>query len=186
MFNKFGLTVSSICLFSVPAISQGGARQTNTYKFSIDLVNVSDDKVKIELITPFISKKSITYRIPKIVPGTYSEDDYGRYVEQFRAFDRKGNALTVVKTDMNSWTISASNKLYKLSYFVNDSYDDDTTKRPIFEPAGSNIQADTDYVINNNCFLGYFDDMKNTGYELHIKHPAGMYGSTALNDMDTS
>ena len=94
--------------------------------------------------------------------------------------------MNVVKADVNSWTISNADKLYKLSYFVNDSYDDGTTKQVIFEPAGSNIQKDTDYVINNHCFLGYFDDMKNINYEVNIKHPANMYGSTALTDIDKS
>ena len=149
-------------------------------------MNIDDDKVKVELLAPAITKNTITYHIPKIVPGTYSEDDFGRYIEQFTAFDKKGNTLNVVKTDVNSWTISNADKLYKLSYFVNDSYDDGVTKQVIFEPAGSNIQKDTDYVINNHCFLGYFDDMKNISYEVNIKHPATMYGSTALTDIDKS
>jgi predicted metalloprotease with PDZ domain len=185
MFNKFSFTVTSICLFSVSPISQT-VNRANAYKFSIDLVNVSDDKVKIELVTPVITKNTIIYQIPKIVPGTYSEDDYGRYIEQFKAFDKKGDTLNVVNTDVNSWTISHADKLYKLSYFVNDSYDDGSTKQAIFEPAGSNIQKDTNYVINNHCFLGYFEDMKNVSYEVNIKHPANMYGSTALTDVDKS
>jgi predicted metalloprotease with PDZ domain len=101
---------------------------------------VDDDKVKVELLAPVIRKNVITYHIPKIVPGNYSEDDHGRYIEQFNAFDKKGNALNVVKSDVNSWTISHAEKLFKLSYFVNDSYDDGATKQVIFEPCGSNIQ----------------------------------------------
>jgi predicted metalloprotease with PDZ domain len=165
------------------------AKTTNpssSYKFTIDLDNVTDDKVKVELITPAIKKTTITYHIPKIVPGTYSEDDYGRYIEQFSAFDKKGNPLPTEKSDVNSWTIANADKLYKLSYFVNDSYDDSTTKQVIFEPAGSNIQKDTNYIINNHCFLGYFDGMKNTGYEVTVLHPSNLYGSTALTDTDKS
>jgi predicted metalloprotease with PDZ domain len=172
-------------MFSVSSIAQT-ATKSNSYKFSIDLVNVDDDKVKVDLITPAIAKNTITYHIPRIVPGTYSEDDYGRYIEQFKAFDKRGDSLSVAKTDVNSWTISHADKLFKLSYFVNDSYDDGSTKQVIFEPAGSNIQKDTDYVINNHCFIGYFDHMKNIRYEINIKHSANMYGSTALADIDKS
>jgi predicted metalloprotease with PDZ domain len=131
MLHKLSLTVTAICMFSVSSVAQT-ATKSNAYKFSIDLVNVNDDKVKVELLTPAITKNAITYHIPKIVPGTYSEDDYGRYVEQFKAFDKKGDTLNVVKTDINSWAISNADKLYKLSYLVNDSYDDGTTKRVIF------------------------------------------------------
>ncbi|MES1220274.1 MAG: peptidase M61 [Bacteroidota bacterium] len=155
-------------------------------KFSIDLINVKNDKVKVQLWTPVITKASVVYHLPKIVPGTYSEDDFGRYIEEFAAFDIQGKKLKVVRSDINSWTITPANKLYKLSYLVNDTYDDDTTQQNIFEPAGSNIEKDTNYVINNQCFLGYFDGMKEITYEVNISHPAYMYGSTALRDMDKS
>jgi predicted metalloprotease with PDZ domain len=179
-------SLSAICtIFTCLSFGQTTSK-AGTYKFLIDLVNVQDDKVKVELTTPVITSSTIAFHIPKIVPGTYSDDDYGRYIEQFKAFDKKGNALTVAKGDANSWVISNANKLYRLSYLVNDSYDDDTTKQVIFEPAGSNIQKDTNYVINNHCFLGYFDNMKNMPYEVTIKHPQGFYGSTALTDVDKS
>ncbi|WP_153800594.1 M61 family metallopeptidase [Foetidibacter luteolus] len=162
------------------------ANKQKPYRFTINLTNVKDDKVFVELLTPSITTANITYHLPKIIPGTYSEDDYGRYIEQFKAFDKKGKELAVNKSDVNSWTISNANQLYKLSYFVNDSFDDSVTKQVIFEPAGSNIQKDTNYVINNHCFLGYFDDMKQVPYEVTVLHPANIYGSTALTDVDNS
>jgi len=162
------------------------SQTNNAYKFKIDLVNVSDDKVRVELTTPVIKSNTITYHVPKIVPGTYSEDDFGRYIEQFRALDKNGKELSVTQNDVNNWSIADAGKLSKISYVVNDTYDSLNAKPAIFEPAGSNIQKDTDYVINNHCFLGYFDDMKNVQYEITIQHPANMYGSTALTDMDNS
>jgi predicted metalloprotease with PDZ domain len=183
-YKNFSL-VSSFIVFTIFPIAQATAT-ASLYKFSIDLVNVQEDKVKVDLITPAIKTNTITYHIPKIVPGTYSDDDYGRYIEQFKAYDKKGDTLTVTKSDVNSWKISEANKLYRLSYLVNDSYDDASTKQVIFEPAGSNIQKDTNYVINNHCFLGYFDNMKNISYEVRIKHPSNFYGSTALTDIDNS
>jgi hypothetical protein len=35
------------------------------------------------------------HTIPKTVPGTYSEDNYGRYIEDLKAYDAKGTLLTV-------------------------------------------------------------------------------------------
>jgi predicted metalloprotease with PDZ domain len=156
------------------------------YQFTVDLITIKNDQVKVELKTPPIYKKTITYQFPKIVPGAYSEDDYGRYIEQFKAFNKKGVALKVLRKDVNSWTISSADQLYKISYYVNDTYDDYGTKLAIFEPVGSDIQKDTVFVINNHCFLGYFDDMKNIPYEVTINHPSKMYGSTALSDLDNS
>ncbi len=183
--KKHPLVTLGILFFTV--VSQ--AQKTNDfkgYRFTIDLVNVNNDQIKVELVPPAIGNKTITYHLPKIVPGTYSEDDYGRYVVQLKAFDKKGDTLQVKRADINSWIISSADKMTRLSYLVNDSYDDTATKQVIFEPAGSDIQKDTVYVINNHCFLGYFDDMKNIPYELTIKHPPAMYGSTALIDLDNS
>ncbi len=184
MNRKFRL-VSLLILLTIISRAQN-EREFKGYRFTIDLVQVKNDQVKVVLHTPSITKNSITYHIPKIVPGTYSEDDFGRYINQFKAFDKNGDTLPVVRKDINSWTISNSDRLIRLSYFVNDTYDDTATMKPVFEPAGSDIQPDTVFAINNHCFLGYFDDMKEVPYELTILHPASMYGSTAMTDLDKS
>ena len=176
------LTSIILMIAGATAFSQISA---DHYRFSIDLVNVNDDKIKVELVPPAIASKTITYHIPKIVPGTYSEDDYGRFIENFTATDKTGKKLEVVKSDVNSWTISNANKLAKIAYWVNDSFDD-TSRQVIFEPAGSNIQKDSNYVINNHCYIGYFDGKKNIPYEVNISHRPDFYGSTALIDVDKS
>ena len=184
MNKKQGFTLA-IILISVVLHAQKESGFKG-YRFAINLNNVNHDQIKVDLKTPHISKSSITYHLPKIIPGTYSVDDYGRYVEQFKAFNKKGDTLKVVRMDENSWIISNADKMTSLSYLVNDTYDDFVTKQVVFEPAGSDIQKDSVYVINNHCFLGYFDEMKDIPYELSITHLPKMYGSTALIDLDKS
>ena len=72
---------------------------------AINLNDVIDDKVLVTVTAPKITTDEVTYSIPKIVPGTYSIDNYGRYIDGFKAFDSKGNVLAVVKTDDNTWSI---------------------------------------------------------------------------------
>lgn len=181
------LVTGSIALF-IFCINARAQNKTSLapYRFTIDLNQTINDKLEVVLQTPPIKKSTITYHFPKIIPGTYSEDDFGRYIEEFKAFDKKGKELKVSRSDTNSWTISGANNLGRITYWVNDSYDDGATRQVIFEPAGSNIQKDTNYVINNNCFLGYFDDMKKIPYELTVLHSSKIYGSTALTDKDKS
>jgi predicted metalloprotease with PDZ domain len=183
--NKKACLVCVFFLSALVTLSQKN-KPFQGYRFSIDLVHIINDRVKVELICPVITQKTITYQFPKIVPGTYSIDDFGRYVEQFKAFDRRGDTLAILKMDQNSWVISQADRLYKITYFVNDTYDDYNTKQTVFEPAGSDIEKDTVFAINNQCMLGYFDGMKNIPYEVNFAHPAGMYGSTALKDLDIS
>ena len=103
---------------------------TNTSKASkqeiqvtINLNEVKDDKVMVTLSPPKISLDEISFHIPKTVPGTYSTDNYGKYIDDLKAYDAKGNLLTVKKTDENSWSITNAKTLNKITYWVNDTFD---------------------------------------------------------------
>ncbi len=152
----------------------------------IDLVHVQNDRVSVELKTPRIQKPTIEFEFPKMVPGMYSIDDFGRYILNLKAFNSKGDTLPVVKNEVDSWTIQQADKLDRISYQVSPSFPDTTTHQLIFEPGGSDIEAGKVFVINSHCFLGYFADMKNIPFHITIQHEAGMYGSTALTDEDAS
>jgi len=154
-------------------------------KVSIDLNAVKDDKVMVTLTPPAIKAEKITYHIPKIIPGTYSEDDYGKYIENVKAFDSKGNLLSVAKIDDNSWTISDAKKLAKLTYWVNDTYDNEET-HDIFSPAGTNINAGKNFMVNTHGFVGYFTEFGEVPYQVNITHPAALWGATSMTDTDIS
>lgn len=154
--------------------------QSNTYAFSVDLTKVVNDKLEVVLTTPEVDEKSIIYNIPKIVPGTYSIADYGRYVEDFKAFDKNGNELKVKSLDENRWEISKAKKLNKISYKINDTWDSPEIKgENIFQPAGTNIESPV-FVMNTFGFFGYFENMRQQPYQITITKPEGFYGSTSL------
>jgi predicted metalloprotease with PDZ domain len=158
-------------------------------KVGIDLIDVKDDKVKVTVQAPKIIADKITYSIPKIVPGTYSEDNYGKYVENFKAFDTKGTALAVTKTDDNTWSISNAKNLAKITYLVNDTFDTEkggSFGTDIFSPAGTNIDAGNNFMINTHGFVGYFQDKKDLPYQVTITHPETLWGATSMIDTDAS
>jgi predicted metalloprotease with PDZ domain len=162
-------------------IKSSNVSQSNGYHYSIDLTKVENDKLEVTLLSPKITSDEITFRLPKTVPGTYSTDDYGRYLSDFKALDNKGNALTVNKLDVNSYTIKDATKLYKITYKIDDTWDSPEIKgTKIFEPTGSDIFANKEYAINTHCFFGYFDDMKQVPYQVTFTKPTGFYGSTSL------
>lgn len=162
-----------------------------TVSVSIDLVNVKEDKVQVTIMPPIFTTETITFNIPKIVPGTYSEDDYGRFVENVKAFDKKGNPLKIAKMDDNSYTISDAKALAKITYWVNDTYDTEAGEGfgkgdDIFSPAGTNIIAGENFVLNTHGFVGYFDGHLETPYSVEIKHPATLWGATSMIDTNAS
>jgi predicted metalloprotease with PDZ domain len=163
----------------------------NNVAVSIDLVNVIDDKVKVTITNPTITTETTTFNIPKIVPGTYSEDNYGRFVENVKAFDAKGNPLKIAKMDENSYTIYDATKLAKVTYNVNDTYDTEGgagfgESEDIFSPAGTNIKAGENFMLNTHGFVGYFEGKSEIPYTVEVKHPATLWGATSLVDTNPS
>ncbi|NRT15176.1 putative metalloprotease with PDZ domain [Flavobacterium sp. 28A] len=157
---------------------------------AINLTDIKDDKVMVTVNAPTILTNEITYHIPKTVPGTYSEDNYGRYIDDLKAYDQKGNLLDVKKLDDNSWSISKATTLSKITYLVNDTFDTEKGTQfgqdDIFSPAGSNIDAGKNILLNTHCFVGYFTNFMTIPYQVTVSHPADMWGATSMTDTDDS
>jgi len=168
LFSAFALVISAT-LFAA-----------NPYKYTVDLTNVVDDKVMVTLTTPRVKKNEATFYMPKIVPGTYAIADYGRMVSNFKAFDKKGRELEVERVDDNTWKIKRAKKLRKITYWVEDTFDTDKEGPGIFQPAGTNIEADKNFIINTSGFFGYFDGMKKEVFQLDFIREEGYYGATGL------
>lgn len=157
---------------------------------TIDLNTIVDDKVKVTITTPTFTTDEVVYHMPKIIPGTYSEDDYGKMIDDLKAFDKKGTALTVTKLDTNSWTIKSAKSLSTITYLVNDTYDTEGGrgfgKEDIFSPAGTNIAEGKNFMLNNHGFVGYFNDNQEMPYNMTVLHPETLFGATSLTDSDAS
>ena len=156
----------------------------------INLNDVIDDKVLVTITAPKINTDEVTYSIPKIVPGTYSIDNYGKYIEDFKAFDNKGTVLTVAKIDDNTWSIKNAKTVAKVTYLVNDTFDTEKGSgfgnSDIFSPAGTNIDAGKNFMLNMHGFVGYFQDKKDLPYNVSISHPATLWGATSMTDHEVS
>ncbi len=181
--KNYILPLAAAAFWALPMAAQ--SKSGDEVKVAIDLNVVKDDKLMVTVNAPAMKSDKVTYHIPKIIPGTYSEDDYGKFVEDFKAFDKKNKPLNVVKADDNSWTISNGKKLDHITYWVNDTYDVENT-HDIFSPAGTNILADTNFMLNMHGFVGYFDDKLATPYVVTVTHPASLFGATSLVDADNS
>ncbi len=179
--KKFICTLALALTLGSTAFAQKG----KDVKVAIDLKDVKDDKVLVTVATPAFDSETATYFIPKIVPGTYSVDNYGKYIENFKAYDGKGKELTVTKSDDNSWKITGAKKLAKVTYLVNDTYDIEGT-HDIFSPAGTNIKAGENFVLNMHGFVGYFEGKGELPYQVTITHPATLWAATSMTDTNSS
>lgn len=148
---------------------------------TIDLTNVVDDRVMVVVDPGRFTTDKVTFFIPKTVPGTYSEDDYGKYIEQFKALDYKGGELDFERLDNNSWAIANAAALDKVTYWVNDTYDTEREMEDkVFSPAGTNILEGKNFMLNLHGFVGYFNDLEENPYILKIKAPDNMEPMTSM------
>jgi predicted metalloprotease with PDZ domain len=185
----YALAFASV-LWSCKTTSSIATASKEQVQVAINISDIIEDKVMVTVKAPSITSDEITYHIPKTVPGTYSEDNYGRFVDDLKAYDKKGNLLVVKNTDANSWSISKAKSLDKITYLVNDSFDTEKGtgfgQDDIFSPAGSNIDAGKNIMLNTHCFVGYFTNFMSTPYKVAISHPAEMWGATSMTDIDAS
>ncbi len=153
---------------------------------AINLANVTNDKVWVEIDPGLFTQSMVTYRLPKVVQGTYAVSDFGSFVDSLKAFDYSGNVMPSTKIDANSWTINNAQKLDKIVYYVNDTFDIERTDKPTpFSPSGTNI-ADDNYMLNLHGFIGYFDELKNSQYTLQVTAPASFEKSSALERVSST
>lgn len=158
----------------------------NPIETALDLTKTINDKVPVTINPGRFATDKVTYRLPRVVQGTYSVSDFGKYIDNFKAIDYKGNELTVTKVDTNTWDITNAKELDKITYLVNDTFDIEKEggigKETPFSPSGTNIEA-TNYVLNLHGFIGYFDSLKNSQYKLDIISPANFVKTSALQEV---
>jgi predicted metalloprotease with PDZ domain len=148
---------------------------------SLDLVNIKNDKVEVSIDPGAFLSDVVSFKIPKTIPGTYSSDNYGTYIQDLLALDYSGKVMKVVKEDDNSWRISNAKRLDKVTYWVNDTYDtENIMANPVFSPAGTNILEGENFMLNLHGFVGYFDGYKEVPYTILVRKPLDIAATTTL------
>lgn len=160
-----------------------------TYRYKIDLNTVDNDELQVELLVPQnILSDEMTFLFPRIIPGTYEVHNFGRFVNQLKAYDKRGNELEVDRKDRNTWIIKKAKRLERITYMVEDTWDSEQ-ENTVFEPAGTNITDNEHFVLNHNGFFGFFMGYEKMPFRIEIDRPASFYGSTSLKptggDFDT-
>lgn len=178
--NKLFLTIAF--LFTVNL----SFSNNEPFKYTVDITKTNSDKVVVNLIPPSALKGEVIFRFPKIVPGTYSIYDFGRFVENFSLNTPTNVDAGLEKLDVNSWKIKHIELVQSISYHVNDSWDTDDKENFVFEPAGTNIEDGKNFVFNNHGFFGYFDGYTQSPIEITFIKPENFYASTGLDFTQTS
>lgn len=155
----------------------------DNYRYYVDLTSVKDDKITVRLTPPDLADNEAVFMFPAMVPGTYDVYDFGRFVSNFKAEGKNGKVITIEKLDANSYKLSPANELKEISYEVEDSWDTSIKEKVVFEPGGTNIEENKNFILNTHGFFGYFRNHIETNFILEVTKPQGFYASTSLTDL---
>jgi predicted metalloprotease with PDZ domain len=184
-----GSNIQSQNYSDIPKSTKINAVETllGSIKTSIDLTNIVEDKAPVTIDPEVFKQDTVTYRLPKVIPGTYKISDFGAFIDDFKVYDYSGEEMDFTKTDTNSWLIPNATELDRISYWVNDTYDVENTPGLItpFSPSGTNIELEN-VVLNLPGFIGYFQDFESNQYHLDITSPSDFKSSSALQIVSSS
>jgi len=177
MYTRFLTLLSFVFVVS--------AANSQSYQYSVNLNDTANDRLNITLITPPVGKSEIRFFLPRIVPGTYMNSNFGKYVHDLKAFDKNGAALPVSHSDDNSWLIRQAQSLDKITYSVEDTWDSPIDNQ-VYEMVGTNFEGGKNFVINTCGLFGYLDEMKKLPFEISFTKPEGFYAATGLKPVSSS
>ncbi|MBD2769894.1 hypothetical protein IC235_18550 [Hymenobacter sp. BT664] len=173
--NKL-LIALGFSLLATPLLAQSGPG----YRVHLDLTQPTNDQVRVVVNTPKVKESQATYVVPAMAPGTYDRQNFGRFVRDFRAFDRKGKPLATRRDGTNLFVIEQAQKLARLEYLVDDTWDVTQDSMFIFQPGGTNFEAGRSFVLNQFGLYGYLEGYKMLRYEVTVDKPTDLHGATAL------
>lgn len=147
---------------------------------AIDLVHLSDDRVRVHITPATLVQDSAIFYIPQMIPGIYYDDDYGQFIDSLKVFSNKGKLLEVLRTSPNTWVIPKSKEIRFIEYLVQDTYDIEGSHN-VFSPAGTNFKENEQFLLNLHGMLGYFKNQRELPYYLDIYRPAQLTATTSLS-----
>ncbi|WP_162303828.1 hypothetical protein [Paracnuella aquatica] len=165
-------------LFWLCSCSQ--ARVFRGYHYKINIENIIDDELHVELTFKGKLPDTSYFCLPRIVPGVYDALDYGKFVKNLSAIDKKGHHLKVARIDKNCWKIIGTKNLATIQYTTNDGWDAFDFKgiRP-YRSSESHFDSSA-VIINPNSIFGYFAKQENLPFKINVKKPGHLYGATSL------
>ncbi|NQT63293.1 MAG: hypothetical protein HQ556_10085 [Candidatus Marinimicrobia bacterium] len=162
-------------IFSVTSASEGGPR----YDYRIDLNTIEKHRYQVELFCEDFGQDTLVYHFPWIIPGTYSEANYGKFIHKLAAYGQDGQALRVKKKGKNTFIITPANNIKSIKYWVSATWD---SKNPwtIWPMAGTGIIEDRVFAINAGGVFGYFAGQEEQAVDMLYLYPEQLYAMTVL------
>ena len=157
-------------------------KKSNVIETHIDLNAVENDQLLITLDPGPFPSGEVTFHMPSIIPGTYQYSNFGRFISDVKAFDKKGQPIKVVKENTNTWKIINGKQLDRITYLVDDTFDCEEGKE-VYPMAGTKIEKNEVYLLNLHAMVGYFKGGKEWAYRVTIDSPTNLVPFSSMESV---
>ena len=153
--------------------------QDSVFRYELDLTK-DNDAFNVLLHLPKLGPKDSIYSFVSFAPGVHQPLDFGRFIKLFKAFDAEGQELMVQKISTNDFRFPEPEKVAKIIYEIDDSFDMSLDHHPVYPMSGTGITRDYT-IVNTHGVFGYFARRKDEAIELDLKVPGDPKIGTSLN-----
>jgi predicted metalloprotease with PDZ domain len=145
---------------------------STSFYYTINLNDRSNDSFKVELMVDDLTAANGIFQFAATAPGTYRTANFGRFVKNFKAFDKTMKAVPTMQVSTNQWELTDPENTYIISYEVLETFDTPVDSLPIYKMAGTSIEEDHS-LLNTFAVLGYPTGLKERDFYLKVDFPSG-------------
>lgn len=170
------VVLSILVLF---VLSMSVHAQNAKLKYKVDLNTSSDDLFRVSLDVSGLKSENNIYQFAATAPGTYQPMDIGRFVREFKAFDKKGKEIATKKISENQFELSEPTKVKTITYQIAETWDTPVKEQVVYKMCGTSIEKDH-VLFNSHCVLGYPKGMQGEPLEIKLEYPTEWQAGTSL------
>ena len=173
---KVILIAATIVVFSLTAF----AGDSPAYHYKIDLTNIVKDRYQVTLECENFAADTLVFHFPWMIPGTYREANYGKFIKKLVVRDKSGKKMKVKRQGKSTYIIPQAENIGTISYWVGATWDS-RSKKTIWPMAGTGIIEDRVFAINAGGVFGYFEGKELSPVNMTYTYPEQLYAMTVLD-----
>ena len=177
---KSTLILFIVILSGISSIFPVGDSTSNYVLYKIDLTKANDDLFYVTVYPDELGNENQYFNFVAFAPGVHQVLDYGRFVKSFTAYDENNRVIETENVSQNKWMISNPEKVYKITYKIEDSFDAEVKEHKIYPMSGTGIE-DNFIILNTFGVLGYFSNFLNKPVQIEINYNPEWEIGTAMN-----
>ncbi len=180
--NSFSALKSPLLSFITSLIVISGlvGQNTDPVNFEVNLNDLTEDTFKVMVSSPDLSNDNNIFQFASTAPGTYQTQDIGRFVNDFKAFNKKGKELKTERISVNQFLLDNPKKITRIEYTISDIWDTEVDSNRVYRMCGTSIEKDH-VLINGHGVFGYFKGMQSNPVNVTLNYPEEWVVGTALN-----